>query len=156
MRIITILVLAVLLAGCNVVFIPIPIDGLKVPERLPASDAALFWERYEAMEVAYGIAKEQMEVWKLDDVQWRSDMARLAMRWHDTIDILSATTQPTGGAWDKAGPMLDEALIHYGYAAAYIERAAQSGDYTLFSPARSELVQASTLHDDAMRLLGEE
>lgn len=35
LRIVSLFVIAVLLAGCNVVFIPIPIDGLKVPDRLP-------------------------------------------------------------------------------------------------------------------------
>lgn len=39
LRTITMLVLASLLAGCNVVFIPIPIGGLTLPATLPTPEA---------------------------------------------------------------------------------------------------------------------
>jgi hypothetical protein len=41
LRIVTLFVIAVLLAGCNVVIIPIPIDGLKVPDQLPTPEPAV-------------------------------------------------------------------------------------------------------------------
>jgi hypothetical protein len=40
MRIVTLFLVAALLAGCNVVIIPVPIDGLTVPDRLPTPEPA--------------------------------------------------------------------------------------------------------------------
>ncbi len=162
LRIISMLLLASLLAGCNVVFIPIPIDGLTVPERLPTpapeqpADVALFLERYEALGTTYDALMAQMDDMKFADPEWRAETERLAVKWHDAIDTLRGTTQPEGERWDKPWDLIQQALQHYGYAAGSVEMAAREGNPTLLSTVRSELVSGATMMADAMRLLGEE
>ena len=162
LRIITMLVIAVLLAGCNVVFIPIPIGGLTMPTTLPtpepeqSADVALFLERYDALGTTYDALMAQMDDMAFADPTWRAETERLAVEWHDAIDTLRGTTQPEGERWDKPWNMIQQALQSYGYAAGSVEMAAREGNPTLLQTVRSELVRGATLMADAMRLLGEE
>jgi hypothetical protein len=161
LRIISMLVLASLLAGCNVVFIPIPIGGLTLPTTLPTpepeqpADVALFLERYETLGTTYDALMAHMDTMKFDDLTWRAETERLAVEWHDAIDRLSGTTQPEGERWEKPWDLIQQALQSYGYAAGSVEMAAREANPTLLQTVRSELVRGATLMADAMKLLGE-
>ena len=162
LRIISLLLAAALLAGCTTVFIPIPIDGLTIPDRLPTpepeqpADVELFLERYETLGTTFDALNAHMDAMAFDDPDWRAETERLAIEWHDAIDTLRGTTQPEGERWDKPWRLIQQALDSYGYAAGSTEMAAHEGNPTLLSTVRSELVRGATLMADAMRLLGEE
>ena len=162
LRTITMLVLAALLAGCNVVFIPIPIGGLTLPTTLPTptpeqpADVALFIERYDAIETTYDAMTAHMEAMSFDDPDWCAETARLAQEWHDAIDTVRGTTQPEGERWEKPWDLIQQAMQVYGYAAGSTERAGTECNPQHLETVRSELVRGRTFLADAMRLLGEE
>lgn len=172
MRFIVFALAALLLAGCNVVFIPVPVQvdgGLTLPHAVPAAaptedptaepteqatdlpaDVALFKERYAAFESTYKALSTQMESAAFDDAAWRDETVRLAVEWHDAIDVLQATACPEGDVWSDICPGIDSAMAHFGFAASDIENAARQNNMNYMATVRSQLLQGSTYLKDAL------
>ncbi len=182
LRTITMLVLAAFLSGCTTVYVPIPVpingNGLALPAAAPTeaatevpaateeptaeptepaadvpADVALYKERYATFESTYNALSAHMESMDFTDAAWRDETARLALEWHDAIDVLQATTCPEGDMWNKACMMLKTAMMSFGYAAGNTERAARENDPTALSTVRSDMIKGTTLLTDAMNLL---
>ena len=167
LRTMTMLVLATLLSGCTTVFVPVPVPvndrGIALPAAPPTdateaaadepADVALYKERYNAFESAFNALSAHMESMSFDDAAWRDETARLALEWHDAIDVLQATNCPEGDTWTKACMMLKTAMMSFGYAAANTEKAARENDASALSTVRSDMIKGTTLLTDAMNLL---
>jgi hypothetical protein len=94
-----------------------------------------------------------MESMDFNDAAWRDETARLALEWHDAIDVLQATDCPEGDTWNKGCMMIKTAMMSFGYAAGNTEQAARENDPTALATVRSDMIQGTTLLTDAMNLL---
>ena len=160
MRILALLLAALLLAGCRVVFVPAPVDtsALALPAPTPAPDEAVatFLELYDALDAPYLAMYAQLDVPAWDDPEWRAELARTAAAWRSAIEALQEAEQPAGERWAAAWPVLQEGLAEYHYAAGAVENAANANAPALMEPARARLVNGVNLVTEAMRILGED
>lgn len=181
----TALLTAFLLAGCRVVFIPIPVpvnQGAPIwgaPVATPVGTEAAesetgaaetadlqaardeleqyqtFLAKYDALEAPYDALTAHLNAMAFDDPDWRAETVRLAQEWRTAVDDLRRMPQPQGAPWVKAWPALMQAMDEYAYVAGAVENAAATNQPLLMQDVRSRLVNGVNLTAEAMRLLGE-
>jgi hypothetical protein len=169
-RAFALLLAALLLTGCRVVFVPVPVDvaGLTAPTPAPTlspeslgalgpMDGRLaFKAHYDALDAPYMALRVLLEQPAFDDPAWRDATAGAAVEWRTAIEALRDMEQPQGTAWAAAWPVLQQALDEYHYAAGAIESAAKTNQPSLMEPVRARLINGVNLINEAMRLLGQE
>lgn len=179
MRIVLLAVFTLVLSGCQVVFVPIPLDveraqtaiaeaatPMVFPTPTPSPDLTgalgtqadrdTFKAKYNALDVPYKALYAQLDAINFSDPVWRDKTTQAAQAWRAAIDDLRNMPQPQGTRWDAAWPVLMQGLDEYAAAAGAVESATTMNDPVLMEPARGHLIDGVNLVGEAMRLLGQD
>ena len=159
MRIVTLLLAALLLAGCAMRLPAAP----PLPAPTPTPDpAALFHANYAAFSDAYTALKTHLDAadsmgdFTDADADWRADLTRLGQEWRATIDAIREQPQPDGAQWAEAWPMIQEAMDDCSYTATAAISAGEQNNPYLLIPTTERMANAMNLLTEAMRMLGRE
>ena len=160
MRILILCLAALLLTGCNVVVVPVPVAVpatpaiLLVPEPTPTAEPtaeptdswAAFQDAYATFAADFDLFYARLEGGKrFADPDWRAETALIAQQWRRDIAVLQAFDQPEGERWLRAWPLLQDALVEFDAAAAAAEDAAIQGDPALAQPAAAHMSEGARL-----------
>lgn len=156
MRILILCLAALLLTGCRVVFIPVPVDvpavmavmPLPTPELTePVVDSwAAFQDAYATFVTDFDLFRGRLaDGARFVDPDWRAETALIVQQWRGDIAVLQAFDQPEGDRWVEDWPLLQAALVELDAAAAAVEDAAIQGDATLAQPAPAHMLEGARL-----------
>lgn len=160
LRLAAITLLALLLAGCQVIVIPVPIVRKATPAPVaqatppPAAPAgADFAANYAAVQAGFDALRVQLDAPAYADPAWQAETIRLAQEWRTAIDTVRAMPQPEGEAWAAAWPLVMAAMDDFAYSAGAVEGAAEQGNQSLLLPVYAKLANAINLMTEATRIL---
>mgnify|MGYP000913193850 CR=1 FL=1 len=176
MRIAILCLAALLLTGCRVVFVPLPVavdGGLSLsalpsaepvaaePEPSAAAPATTTAEAvratYADFAAAYAAMQEQTDVMNFADPDWCAETAKRAARWRETILAIQALTTPPplpNGA--AVWPEYQQAMSDFHYVAGAIELAAEQCKPGLMLGVAERLVTGGNHLAEALRMMGGE
>lgn len=160
MRTMIALIALLVLTGCHVVIVPVPVaveNGLTVPDLAPAP-ADSFETAYAEVQRTYDAIAAAMQSPGFDasfeDADFRAQVVTLAQEWRAASNGVRYMPQPDGEQWATAWPRIVDAMDEFAYVASLIESAARENNRFIMLPGMGRLDMANALLTEAMTILG--